>query len=62
MHYGRMPRLKRLGPVGVAFTLWDVWRRLTPQQRTWLVEQARVHGPRLAQQALDAQKKKSKKR
>jgi hypothetical protein len=55
-----MPRVPRLGPVGAAFALWDVWRRLTPTQRKWLVSQARTHGPRLAQQALDAQKKKRK--
>ena len=54
-----MPRLSpRLGPLGAAFTLWDVWRRLTPKQRKWLAAQAREHGPRLAKQALDAQKKK----
>lgn len=54
-----MPRLSpRLGPLGAAFTLWDVWRRLTPKQRKWLVAQAREHGPRLAKQAVDAQKKK----
>ena len=57
-----MPRLGRLGPVGAAFALWDVWRRLTPKQRKWLAAQARTHGPRLAQQALDAQKNKRKKR
>ena len=26
--------------------LWDIWRRLPPKQRRWLVEQARTHGPR----------------
>ncbi|HEX4678036.1 MAG TPA: hypothetical protein VH210_02360 [Gaiellaceae bacterium] len=57
-----MPRVPRLGPVGTAFALWDVWRRLTPQQRKWLLAQARTHGPRLAQQAMDAQKNKRKKR
>jgi hypothetical protein len=55
-----MPRVPRLGPVGAAFALWDVWRRLTPKQRKWLAAQARTHGPRLAQQALDAQKNKRK--
>ena len=52
-----MPRLRpRLGPVGVALTLWDVWRRLPPRQRKWVLDQARAHGPRIAQQALQAQK------
>jgi hypothetical protein len=54
-----MPRLgltRRLGPVGLALTLWDVWRRLPPKQRRWVVRQARAHGPRIAKQAVDAQK------
>jgi hypothetical protein len=55
-----MPRVPKLGPIGAAFALWDVWRRLTPKQRKWLLAQARDHGPRLAQQALDAQKKRRK--
>jgi hypothetical protein len=57
-----MPRLltRRLGPVGAALTLWDVWRRLSPKQRKWLVAQARTHGPRIAQQALKAQQQRRK--
>jgi hypothetical protein len=54
-----MPRLgftRRLGPVGVVLTLWDVWRRLPPKQRRWVMRQARAHGPRLAKQAVNAQR------
>jgi len=54
-----MPRVKlsrRLGPVGAALTAWDIWRRLPPKQRKWLTKQARQHGPRLAKQALQAQR------
>ena len=53
-----MPRLvtRRLGPFGVALTLWDVWRRLPPKQRRWVVRQARAHGPRMVKQAMDAQR------
>jgi hypothetical protein len=57
----RMPRVpvtRRLGPFGTALMLWDVWRRLPPPQRRWVIEQARVYGPRLVQQAMDAQKKR----
>ena len=58
-----MPRLgPRFGPIGAALTLFDVWRRLTPKQRKWLVEQARQHGPRIAKQAMDAQKHKKRRR
>lgn len=55
-----MPRLPRLGPFGAALALWDVWRRLTPKQRKWLASQAKQHGPRIAQQAMDAQKKRKR--
>jgi hypothetical protein len=58
-----MPRLRlsrRLGPVGVALTLFDVWRRLPPKQRKWVLKQAQKHGPRIAKQALDAQAKRRK--
>lgn len=56
-----MPRLRltrRLGPVGAALTIWDIWRRLPPRQRRFLVKQARKHGPRLAKQMVEASKKR----
>lgn len=56
-----VPRLKltrRLGPVGMALTLWDIWRRLPPRQRRWVMKQARKHGPRVAKQLYAAQKKR----
>ena len=58
-----MARLtRRIGPVGIAFTMWDVWRRLPPTQRRWMMDQARTHGPRIAKQALAAQKARRGKR
>ena len=51
----RSPRT-RFGPVGTALLLWDVWRRLPPRQRRWVVDQARLYGPRVVKQAMDAQK------
>jgi hypothetical protein len=38
--------------------LWDVWRRLPPRQRRWVVKQARTHGPRVAKQIMDAQRRR----
>lgn len=49
---------RRLGPVGMALTAWDIWRRLPPKQRRWVAQQVRRHGPRIAKQALNAQKKR----
>ena len=56
-----MPRLtrltRRMGPLGLALTAWDVYRRLPPAQRRWLLKQARAHGPALAQRAIKARRR-----
>jgi hypothetical protein len=53
------PKLsRRTGTVGVALTLWDLWRRLPPRQRRWVFKQARKHGPRVAKQVYSARKKR----
>ena len=43
---------RRLGPVGLALTAYDVWRRLPARQRRQLLELARTQGPRVAAKAL----------
>ena len=57
-HNARVPRPKitKVGPLGIALTMYDIWRRLPPSQRRWVASQARKHGPRLAQQAIKASK------
>jgi hypothetical protein len=45
---------RRAGPVGVALTAWDIWRRLPPRQRKQVVALARKHGPRVAGHLLRA--------
>jgi hypothetical protein len=54
----RLRLTRRLGPVGAALTIWDIWRRLPPRQRRFLVKQARKHGPRIARQMVEASKKR----
>jgi len=50
-----VPRLKpRLGPLGLALTAWDIWRRLPPRQRKQVLNIARKHGPRVAARVLRA--------
>jgi hypothetical protein len=41
-------------------TLYDVWRRLPPRQRRWVMKQARAHGPRIARQMLEAQRRRGR--
>jgi hypothetical protein len=47
-----MPRFRRIGPIGLALTAYDIWRRLPAAQRRQLLDATRKHGPRLASQAL----------
>jgi hypothetical protein len=46
----------RIGPIGVALTVWDVYRRLPPRQRKMVLDLARKHGPKLASRAMQAQR------
>lgn len=43
-------------PFSAALIVWDVWRRLPPRQRRWMLLQARLHGPKLVRQANEARK------
>ena len=50
-----MPRLtKRLAPVTIALTAWDIWRRLPPKQRQQVLNAARKHGPKVASKVMKA--------
>ncbi len=54
-----MPPLKltrRAGPIGVALTLFDLWRRLPPKQRKLVAAQVRKHGPTIAKRAVQARR------
>jgi hypothetical protein len=45
---------RRAGPIGIALTAWDLWRRLPPRQRKQLMNIARKHGPKVAARVLQA--------
>ena len=53
-----MPRIRtlgrRAGPLGLALTAWDLWRRLPPKQRKQVLDLARKHGPKVAARVLKA--------
>jgi hypothetical protein len=50
-----VPRVfRRAGPVGIAITAWDIWRRLPPRQRKMMIDVARKQGPKIAAAALAA--------
>jgi hypothetical protein len=47
-----VPKLpRRAGPIGLALTAYDLWRRLSPRQRQLVVKQARHYGPLIADRA-----------
>jgi hypothetical protein len=49
------PRLTpRVGPIGIALTAWDIWRRLPPRQRKQVLDIARKHGPKVAARVMQA--------
>jgi hypothetical protein len=48
-----VPRLRpRIGPLGVALTVWDIYRRLPPRQRKMVLDLARKHGPKVAARVM----------
>jgi hypothetical protein len=56
-----MARLRpfgRVGPIGVALTAWDIWRRIPPRHRKLIVKEARKHGPRIAARVMKAQQQR----
>ena len=46
-----MPRLSRVtgraAPLGLALTVYDLWRRLPPKQRQQVLKAMRKHGPKV---------------
>jgi hypothetical protein len=52
-----VPKLRRMGgAVGLAFTAYDAWKRLSPRQRKAVVKYARRYGPLIAAQAARSAK------
>jgi hypothetical protein len=43
---------RRAGPIGLALTAYDIWRRIPPAQRRQILAATRRHGPRLAATAV----------
>jgi len=39
---------RKLGPVGIALTTWDLWRRLPPEYRRMVMALAAKHGTKAA--------------
>ena len=52
-HFVLMPKVPRgAGPIGLAISAYDVWRRLSPRQKKIVIAQVKRHGPKIAGQAV----------
>ena len=50
-----MPKLpRRAGPLGLAQSAYDVWKKLPPERRDKIVAQVRKHGPKVVKEAATA--------
>ena len=48
----RVPLIRRPGPIGMALTAFEVWRRLPPEQRRQIMDATRKQAPRAAAAAI----------
>jgi hypothetical protein len=54
----RFSLLRRAGPLGLALTAWDIWRRIPKQQRRMIMKQARKHGPKVAAKVMEQRRRR----
>jgi hypothetical protein len=48
------------GPIGIALTAWEVWRRIPKRYRRAMIRQAAIYGPALARSAMEYQRRRRK--
>ncbi|TMK66536.1 MAG: hypothetical protein E6G53_04325 [Actinobacteria bacterium] len=53
---------RRAGPIGVALTAFDIWRRIPKRQRRQIVAATRKHGPRVAAQVIEQRRRLKRRR
>ena len=47
---------RKAGPLGLALTAYDIWRRIPPKQRKQILVATRKHGPRIAAQVIKSRR------
>ena len=53
---------RRAGPVGLALTAFDLWRRIPKRQRRQLIQATRKHGPRVARHLIERRRRATTRR
>jgi hypothetical protein len=48
---------RRAGPVGLALTAFDLWRRIPKRQRRQIIQATRKHGPRVAKHLIQRRRR-----
>jgi hypothetical protein len=48
---------RRAGPVGLALTAFDIWRRIPKRQRRQIIAATRKHGPRVARHLIQRRRR-----
>ena len=54
----RLRSFRGAGPIGLALTAWDIWRRIPKQHRRAILRQARKHGPVVASKLMQQRKRR----
>jgi hypothetical protein len=49
---------RRAGPIGIALTAYDIWRRIPKRQRKQIIAATRKHGPRVASQLMKRRRRR----
>jgi hypothetical protein len=49
----RPPFIKKMGPVGLFITAYDIWRRIPPHHRRRITAETRKHAPAVARAVRD---------
>jgi hypothetical protein len=55
--FGRL-LTRRAGPIGLAMTAFDVWRRIPPKHRKRIIAGTRKHGPKVAARLIAGRKRR----
>jgi hypothetical protein len=48
---------RRAGPIGLALTAYDIWRRIPPRQRRQIIAATRKHAPGVAARLVRASRR-----
>jgi hypothetical protein len=54
----RLRSFRGAGPVALALTAWDIWRRIPKKHRRAILRQARMHGPRVATKLMQQRQRR----